>query len=399
MRAYIDRHPFGTGALAVVVVALCLGWPVHDGAAQQADDAADDAVLKVRTCIGANDTSAPLEEALIKKDIIEENLLETKVTNVVCKDMLDSIPDGSPGRKLVAAQNYIQELELIVGVMEKASDEAVTKGTDWDSSSDESLNVFQTIAQTSEQVPAESQYDVGIGGIEPRELQAAAAARVGENPDASIANRLRKKEVVANNAGASVSEARASARCSLEVNVLDEELDKELAKSKGLYEIDPHMPKKMQHKDTKQAGLLVLPATKERFRAISQKHELVAETSESDIGCVRLTDRMEATLVQADMEELGVHRDQPDDVRKLSSELTTKWRWYITAHQTGNLRLQLDLRYAISKEGQEFRAISESPIYYGAVKAKPLQSDSTHKGKEESWWQNIISAISGLFGA
>jgi hypothetical protein len=204
---------------------------------------------------------------------------------------------------------------------------------------------------------------------------------------------LRKKEVVANNAGASVSEARASARCSLEVNVLDEELDKELDKSKGLYEIDPHMPRKMQHKDTKQAGLLVLPATKERFRAISQKHELVAETSESDIGCVRLTDRMEATLVQADMEELGVHRDQPDDVRKLSSELTTKWGWYITAHQTGNLRLQLDLRYAISKEGQEFRAISESPIYYGAVKAKPLQSESTHKGKEESWWQNIISAL------
>jgi len=365
-----------------VVAALCLSC-----------NAADDATLTVGQCIGDNATIGPVEEALIKEDIIEENLLETKVTNVVCKDMLKPISASTPLQKLAAAQSYIQEIKLIEGAMREAASEEATRAPAGHSSSNESLMQFGALAYTSELAAAQAQYDDAIGGIEPRELQAAAAARVGENPDASIANRLRKKEVVANNAGASVSEARASARCSLEVNVLDEELDKELDKSKGLYEIDPHMPKKMRHEDTKQAGLLVLPATKERFRAISQKHELVAETSESDIGCVRLTDRMEATLVQADMEELGVHRDQPDDVRKLSSELTTKWGWYITAHQTGKLRLQLDLRYAISKEGQEFRAISKSPIYYGAVKAKPLQSESTHKGKEESWWQNIISAL------
>jgi hypothetical protein len=398
MRAYIDRHLFVTGALAVVV-ALCLGWPDYDGAAQ-ADEAADDDVLNVRTCIGANDTSAPLEEAFIKKDIIEEDLLQTKVTKDACKDMLDSIPDGSPARKFVAAQNYIQELDLIVGAMDEASDEAATRGTDRDSSSDESLNVFQTIAQTSEQAPALAQYKApkgggggGTGGIKPTKRQAIAAAGVGEDPDASIADRLRKKEDALKKEGADATEAAAGGRCSLEVNVLDEELDKDLDKSKGhkskgMYEIEPLMPKKMQQKDTKQAGLLVLPATKERFKEIRHKHELVGEISESDTGCVKLTDRMSATLMPDDSKKLGVERDQPDDVRELSSKRTTKWNWYINAHQTGKLGLELDLRYAISKDGQEFRAIPKSPIYDGAIKVKS-KSDSTHKDKEESWWQSI----------
>jgi len=400
MRAYIDRYFFRTGALAVVVVALCLGWLYYDGAAQ-ADNAADDTVVKVRTCIGANDTSAPLEEALIKKDIIEEDLLQTKVTKDACKDMLDSIPNGSPARKFVAAQNYIQELDLIVGVMDKASDEAATRGTDQDSSSDESLNLFQIIAQTSAQAPALAQYKApkdggggGTGGIKPTKRQAVAAAGVGEDPDASIADRLRKKDDALQKEGANDTEAAAGARCSLEVNVLDEELAKKSKghKSKGLYDIEPLMPEKMQHKDTKQAGLLVLPATKERFKEIRRKHDLVGETSESDSGCVKLTDLMSATLMPDDSKKLGVDRDQPDDVRKLSSERTTKWNWYINAHQTGKLGLELVLRYAISKDSQQFRAIPKSPIYDGEIKVTP-ESDSTHKDKKESWWQSIFGLL------
>ena len=390
MRAYIDRHLFGTVALAVMVVALCLGWLDYDGAAQ-ADDAADDDVLKVRTCIGANDISTHLKEALIKKDIIEKDLLQTKVTKDACNAMLDSIPDGSPARKLVATQNYIQELELIVGAMDKASDEAATRGTDRDSSSDKSLNSFQTIAQTSEQVAALAEYKVPKGGggggmmnsgsIKPAKRQAVAAAGVGEDPDASIAHRLRKKEAALKKEGASATEAAAGGRCSLEVNVLDEELVKKSKghkgkghKSNGLYEIDPLMPKKMRPEETKQAGLLVLPATKERFKEIGRKHERVAETSESDIGCVKLADLMSATLMPDDSKKLGVTRDQPDDARKLSSKRSTKWNWYITAHKTGKPGLQLDLRYSISKgEDQEFRAISNSPIYDGAIKVKPQE--------------------------
>ena len=58
MRLFIDRHFFHIGAAVVVVVALCLGWPVNDGVTQ-ADDAPDDAILTVRTCIGANARDGP----------------------------------------------------------------------------------------------------------------------------------------------------------------------------------------------------------------------------------------------------------------------------------------------------------------------------------------------------
>jgi hypothetical protein len=72
-----------------------------------------------------------LEEALIKEDVIEENLLQTKVTNGMCKEILEPIADGTPTRKLLAAQNYIQEIKLIDRSMrEAAADEAVTSGTD-----------------------------------------------------------------------------------------------------------------------------------------------------------------------------------------------------------------------------------------------------------------------------
>src|SRR5215210_6467306 len=163
MRAYIVRHLFSIGAAGVVVVALCWGWPVYDGVAQ-ADNAADDAILTVRTCIGANATSASLEEALIKEDIIEEDLLQTKVTNGMCKDMLDPIPGGTQVRKLDAAQNYMQEIELIEGAMRGAAGEAATRGPGRGSSSDESLNLFRTVAHTSEQVPALAQYNEPEGG-------------------------------------------------------------------------------------------------------------------------------------------------------------------------------------------------------------------------------------------
>jgi hypothetical protein len=403
MRAYIVRHLFGIGAAGVVVVALYWGWPVYDGVAQ-ADNAADDAILTVRTCIGANATSASLEEALIKEDIIEEDLLQTKVTNGMCKEMLKPITDGTPVRKLLAAQNYIQEINLIEGAMSEAAGEAATRGPDWVSSSDKPLIRFRTIGQTSEQVPALAQYDGtgddGTGGIEPRKTQAAAAAGAGEDADDSIAERLRQKEAALKREGASASVAAAGGRCSLSVNILDEELDK---KSKGLYEITPQMPKQMGHGKTKEAGLLVSPVTKERFQEIKRKHRLVTEASESAIGCVRLTDLMGSTLVPYDPEKLDVDRRQPD-IRKLSSNRSAIWNWDLIARQTGELNIVLDLRYAISREGQQFRLIPDSPVYEGAIKVTPLQSDSAQKVTEQKatqhpWWQRIFERISRLFGA
>ena len=386
MRSYIDRHFFGTGALAVVVVALCLGWPDYDGVAR-ADDAADDAILKVRTCIEANDISGSLKEALVKADIIEKDLLQTKVTNGMCKEMLQPIHDGTPARKLVAAQNYIQDIELINGAMREAADEEAARGTDWYFSSDGSLMLFGAIAYTSEQVAAQAQYDGGIEGVEERDLQAAAAARVAEDKDASTAKRLRQKEAALKKVGASAQEAAAGSRCSLEVDVLDEELNK--LKDLGAYEIDPQVPQKMRYGVAEPAGLVISPVTEEMFQEISKKHGNVAEASESDIGCVMLADRMKANLIPYKSGELDVQSHQ-SDIRDLSSNQDTTWGWDITASETGELNLLLELRYAISRKDQEFRQIQDSPVYDDVIEVTRHQSDSTQKGTERSWLQRIF---------
>ena len=230
----------------------------------------------------------------------------------------------------------------------------------------------------------------GTGGIEPRKRQAAAAAGAGEDADDSIAERLRQKEAALKEEGASAPVAAAGGRCSLSVNILDEELDQ----GEGLYHITPLIPKKIGQGETKPAGLLVTPAAKERFQEIRRKNGAVAEASESDIGCVRLTDQMGATLMSSSPEELDIDRQQLDDIHKLSSNRSTRWGWDLTAHQTGELNIVLDLRYAISRKSQEFRRIPDSPIYEGPIKATPPESDSTKKDTVRAWWQRLLGSLS-----
>jgi len=356
-----------------VVAALCLSC-----------NAADDATLTVGQCIGDNATIGPVEEALIKEDIIEENLLETKVTNVVCKDMLKPISASTPLQKLAAAQSYIQEIKLIEGAMreaaaEQAAAEQAARALDWHSSSDESSMLFGALAYTSEQVAAQAQYDDAIDGIEPRELQAAAAARVGEDNDASIAKRVRQKEAVANNAGASVPEARAGARCSTEIEVSDDEAKKIVA---GRYEILPQMPKKIRLGETERAGLLVSPIPQQRLREISQKHDAIEEASKSNIGCGYLTDRMQAELVPLELEALGVDRRHPYDIQELSSHQEIRWSWDVSGRQAGNPKVWLELSYELSREGQKFRHIPQvSPVY-----KEPIRVTA------QPWWQRIFGS-------
>jgi hypothetical protein len=366
MRPYIVRHLLGTaGAAAVVVVTLCAGWPLYDGVAQ-VDAATDDAILAVGQCIEANTSVGPLEVVLIKEGIIEENLLQTKVTNEMCKDMLERIPDGTPVRKLVAAQNYIQEIKLIEGAMRRAAGEAAARGTG----------------------------GAGTGGVESRKRQAAAAASVGEEDnDASIAEMLRLKEAALKREGTSTSEARAGARCSTEIEVSDDEIKKSV-----LFEIIPQMPKEMRVRETEQAGLLISPVMKKRFEEIRQKHGKIDEESESGIGCVELVDRMKAQLVPLDLEGLGIYRYHPDDRRELSSNRDTRWGWAITARQPGHPALLLDLRYAIWREGQEeFRSVSQSPpVYEEAIRVTLRQSGSSQEATERPWWRHFFSIFEGI---
>ncbi len=388
---------FSPGAAAVVVaMALCWGWPVYDSVAQ-VDGAADDAILTVGRCIGSEATIGPLEETLIKEDIIEKDLLQTEVTNVMCKDMLEPAPDGTPLEKLTAAQNYIQEIKLIKGAMGEATNEAAVRGTDWYSSSDESLVLFQAIGQTSEEVAAQAQYPDGTGGdgtggVEPRERQAAAAANAGEDNADSIPESLRQKEEAGEDAGADPPEARAGARCGVEVDAFDAGMKR--IENRGLFKVTPYIPEEIRLRETEEAGLLVEPATKKEFQEIKREQEAIDGASESAVGCVILTDRMRATLEPLDdLGAIEVVRDQGDDIQELSDRRDTKWSWDIKGRQAGSPRLWLDLRYEISREDQEFRLTPGSPVYEKQIKV------TSSPAPEPPWWQRIFERISEFFGA
>jgi hypothetical protein len=378
MRSYVIRRLFGPAASVAVVAALCWGC----GAA------ADDVTLTVGQCIGDNATNGLVEEALIKEDIIEENLLQTKVTQLVCKDMLKPISGSTWLQKLAAAQRYIQEIKLIEAAMREAAAAESARATDWHSSSNESLMQFGALAYTIEQVAAQTQYDNPIDGIEPRELQAAAVARVGEDNDASIATRVRQKEAVATIAGATVSEAMAGARCSIEIEVSDDEAKKILA---GRYEITPQMPKKIRLGKSEQAGLLVSPIPQQKIREMRQKHAAIEEASKSDFGCGYLTDRMQAELVPLDPEALGADRLHPNDIQELSSHKEIQWSWKVSGRQAGNPEVWLELSYELPRERQQFRGIPEvSPVY-----KEPIRVTETWWQRILGWWQRMWQRIFG----
>jgi hypothetical protein len=206
---------------------------------------------------------------------------------------------------------------------------------------------------------------------------------------------VRQKEAALIKAGASVPEARAGARCSTELEVSDDELKN----SEGLYEILPQVPEEMRLRETKQAGLLVSPVSKKKLEEIErQEHGEIAEVSESGIGCVELGDRMKAQLVTLDLEGLGIYRRHPNDIRELSSDRNTRWGWDIFARQPGNVELILDLRYAISREGQEeFRRVPQSPVAEEAIRVTLRQNGSNQEATERPWWRRFFSIFEGIF--
>src|SRR5215213_3254998 len=124
-RRYFGKYRIGIG-VAAALIALCVGWPIYDAVAQ-----ANDGTLTVEECLGNTNASIdPIAEDLIEQGIIAEDLLPTKVTNGMCEDMLEQAADGTPVGRLVAAQNYIQDIKLIEYTIRKATDEAAAKGTD-----------------------------------------------------------------------------------------------------------------------------------------------------------------------------------------------------------------------------------------------------------------------------
>jgi hypothetical protein len=125
---YAGKYLVGTGV--AVVVALCVGYPIY-AAVAQTSDATDDGTLTVEECLGDTNASIdPIAEDLIEQGIIAEDLLPTKVTDGMCEEMLEQAADGTPVGRLVAAQNYVQDIKLIEYTISEATGQAAAKGTD-----------------------------------------------------------------------------------------------------------------------------------------------------------------------------------------------------------------------------------------------------------------------------
>src|SRR5215217_7772909 len=265
-RWYIGKYLIGIG-VAAALMALCVGWPIYDAVAQ-----ANHGTLTVEECLAEGNASIdPIAKDLIAQGIIGENLLSTKVTDGMCEDVLQRAPDDTPVQRLVTAQNYIQENQLI----ENAIREAAAKGTDAKGPAHHSLaekllvlprwtvlgaTQIAAVAQQSSPPPADGSPPPADGSPPPANgdgtappangggaapgdggdetevtpsvrkaaaVQQVAAAVVAEG-DASIAEMLDRIEAAYLKEGESRSAAAAAAHCGLEQALLN-------AISKDLY--------------------------------------------------------------------------------------------------------------------------------------------------------------------
>ena len=112
MRSAFSKYLAAAGA-AATLMALCTVLAVSGGAARE--DPAGDDTLTVGQCVGDSVDSSlePFEKSLIKGGTIKEGLPRTKITKDMCAHILERAKGGTPVQKLIAAQNYVQEIELI----------------------------------------------------------------------------------------------------------------------------------------------------------------------------------------------------------------------------------------------------------------------------------------------
>lgn len=325
-RQYVGKYLVDLG-VAAALMALCVGWPVSDAAAQT-NDRPEDSTLTVRECLSeANTSVGPTGQALMKEGVIEENLLSTMITNSMCEDTLKRAPNGKPVQMLVAAQNYIQEIELIEDSIRGAAREGPAKASDRQLIGEESLVSARVRLQANEG-PTQRQYSddetpSGGGGkatsVKPIRREAAnvsAAATVAVS-NASIRDRLDQIEAAALKEGASRSEAARSARCGLEESLLNA-ISKELSRGEYIKVNPDQPPKEMESGDTVTIELLVSGEVRGLYDKLEGQYEKVAEASEAEEGCVNFIEKMKAHLFDR---RFVIDPHQGQETRPLSTTL------------------------------------------------------------------------------
>jgi hypothetical protein len=386
-RWYIGKYLIRIG-VAAALMALCVGWPIYDAVAQ-----ANDGTLTVEECLAEGNASIdPIAEDLIKEGIIGENLLSTKVTDGMCEDVLQRAPDDTPVQRLVTAQNYIQENQLIVNAIREAAAEGTdAKGPAHHSLAEKHLVLprwtdlgatqIAAVAQQYSPPPADGGGAAPGGGGDETEVtpsmrkaatvQQVAAAVVAEG-DASIAEMLDRIEAAYLREGESRSAAAAAAHCGLEQALLNV-ISKKLYREESI-QVDPDpTPKELEYGDTVTVKLFISAAISEAYDGLERQYEKVEEASEASRGCVHVTKLMQAEVVTRRF-DINSHQDHDSSIRGRITRDTT-WRWDVTANTEGKNVMTLALGHVLTRAGEELTPQWLEPAPLEAtitIQAEPL---------------------------
>ncbi len=388
-RRYIGKYLIGAG-VAAALIALCLGWLVYDAAAQT-----NDGTQTVGECLAnANIPSGLVGGALVKEDIIGENLLTTKVTNGMCQDMLERAPDGTPVQSLVAAQNYIQEIKLIENAIHQAAGRSAAMATERHLLGDESLVLVSSLAEVGESV-AEQQYpddetpsggDRDGAGVRPSLRQAATASSIAASVvaegGASIAEMLDQIEAALAEAGTPRSEVVSEARCALEEALLNA-TSKEISRGESIRVNPDPAPKEMKYGGTITVKLFVSDDIRKGYETLEGQYDEVAKASEANDGCVHLDKSVEAALHD---DRFGVTSRQGSLIRPITHDTT--WRWDLTANTKGKNTVSVLVGHVLQHAELELQPQWVQPAPFDTtiiVKTKPLAKASNPASRDWRW--------------
>ncbi|MGH3090476.1 MAG: hypothetical protein ACRDSJ_24615 [Rubrobacteraceae bacterium] len=399
--SHVSRH---TVVAAAALAAIGVGWTAYADGVARAAGAANDGILTVEECVGGG---ASLAGVLIEAGAIEEGLVRTEVSTDMCDEIRGQSSGGTSTQKLIAAQSYVREIELVEGAMRGAAETAdrrfagslpSTELVSYGSPATEAQYDDEGLPVAGEESVGEIQYeppepspgrpDAPLNS--PQTEQAVEILDVAQE-GGTIAERWERKRDAGIMAGATPPEAAAGARCSLELDLLD---GTSATLYRGMFRIDPMLPEEMTQGDTATLELSVSAATKEIYKELERQYEEAAEVSEVADGCVGLTRRMKAVLIGQPHFEIVAQQGEDASVRPVVGD--TVWSWDITAAATGSHPLHLNLGHELEQDGdQAFNFVS--PALFDdtvMVKATLRQRAVGFVGGNWQWlWTAILVPI------
>jgi hypothetical protein len=406
----------GAGVVTILA-ALCMSWPVRDGAAQ-VNGATSDEELTVEQCINGNtDTSIdPAEEKELIRAGIIENKLDELITKEVCEEIIDRTPGGTPVERAIAADNVIHEREIVQRSMKaavkgdvngdgvvNAEDSKIASASSYAASQaaqkviraaiDEETGQIGVIEEVNAELvasylqnAAQDQYNNGGGGG-----GGGNAGGGGGDAEDDLFQKVhyeqaqQKGEAAAQDKGASEKAAKAAGSCAGKLHLIGGLVT---ASIRGNWALD-EPPKEMLWKDSETIRFRISPESYETIEQLKQQFE---ESEEPTVGCIGLTTQMKANLIGSEFDIEARHTA----IQRMGHNLPTEWTWEFAASNEGRHELVLSLSRDLTPGQEEgFHDVIPVPLdTYINVRATPWQKAANFVNTNWQWlWTAILVPV------